>query len=155
LTFGGNVILVLHDWGSALGFDWARQHRDRVQGIAFMESIVAKLTWRDFPGEFGQQLGRFRSPEGEQMVLEHNMFIEGVLPQLVMRQLSDEEMTHYRRPFASPGEDRRPALSWVRSLPVEGQLPDVAAVVNEYSTWLAGSDVPKLFINAEPGAFIK
>jgi haloalkane dehalogenase len=154
LDLGDNVTLVLHDWGSALGFDWAGQHRDRVQAIAFMEAIVAETTWQDFPGDFGQLLGKFRSPEGEQMALEQNMFIEGVLPQLVMRQLSDEEMSHYRQPFGRPGEDRRPTLSWVRSFPIEGKPSDVAAVVNEYSTWLAGSDLPKLFINAEPGAFI-
>jgi haloalkane dehalogenase len=154
LDLGGNIILVLHDWGSALGFDWASQHRDRVQGIAFMEAIVTQARWRDFPGDFVELFQRFRSPEGERMILEQNIFVEGVLPGLIQRQLSDEEMDHYRQPFIHQGEDRRPTLSWPRNVPIEGEPADVIAVVNEYSKWLAGSDVPKLFINAEPGEII-
>jgi haloalkane dehalogenase len=155
LDLGGNVTLVLHDWGSALGFDWASQHRDRVQGIAFMEAIVTPTTWPEFPSDFRELFQRFRSPEGERLVLEQNIFVEGVLPGGIQRQLSDEEMNHYRQPFASPGEDRRPTLSWPRNLPIDGGPADVVAVVNEYSKWLAGSDVPKLFINAEPGAIVR
>jgi len=151
LDLGDNVILVLHDWGSALGFDWARQHPDRVQGIAFMESIVAGSSWRDFPRDVVELFRGFRSPAGERMVLEQNVWVEAVLPALIQRQLSDEEMDHYRQPFASPGEDRRPTLSWPRNLPIEGEPAGVTAVVNSYGTWLAASDVPKLFINAEPG----
>lgn len=154
LDIGGNVILVLHDWGSGLGFDWACQHRDRVQGIVFMEAIVAEQRWADFPGNFRDVFQGFRSPEGERMVLEQNLFVERVLPQLILRQLSDEEMSRYRQPFASPGEDRRPTLSWPRSIPIDGEPAHVVAVVEEYSKWLAASDVPKLFINAEPGAII-
>jgi haloalkane dehalogenase len=154
LDLGGNVILVLHDWGSVLGFDWARQHPDRVQGIAFMEGIVARPQWADFPDDVVSMFQGFRSPAGEHMVLEQNLWIEGVLPALIQRQLSDEEMEHYRRPFASPGEDRRPTLSWPRHLPVEGDPADVTAVVDEYGRWLAGSEVPKLFINAEPGEIV-
>jgi haloalkane dehalogenase len=148
------VILVLHDWGSAVGFDWACQHRDRVQGIAFMEGIVTPPRWTDFPDDVVNMFQGFRSPAGEHMVLEQNLWIEGVLPALIQRQLSDEEMDHYRLPFASPGEDRRPTLSWPRQLPVEGDPADVTAIVNEYGKWLAGSDVPKIFINAEPGEII-
>jgi haloalkane dehalogenase len=152
LDLGANVTLVLHDWGSALGFDWASQHSDRIQGIAFMEAIVTPQTWAEFSSDFRELFQRFRSPEGERLVLEQNIFVEGVLPGLIQRQLSDEEMDHYRRPFVSPGEGRRPTLSWPRNIPVDGEPADVAAIVNGYSRWLSGSDVPKLFINAEPGA---
>ena len=154
LDLGGNVILVLHDWGSVVGFDWASQHPDRVQGIAFMEGIVTQPRWTDFPDDVVNLFQGFRSPAGEHMVLEQNLWIEGVLPALIQRRLSDEEMDHYRLPFARGGEDRRPTLSWPRQLPVEGDPADVTAIVNEYGQWLAGSDVPKLFINAEPGEII-
>jgi haloalkane dehalogenase len=154
LDLGDNVLLVLHDWGSALGFDWAYQHRDRVQGIAFMEALAAPSRWADFPDDVVNLFRGFRSPAGEHMVLEQNLWIEGVLPALIQRQLSDEEMDHYRQPFASPGEDRRPTLSWPRNLPIDGEPADVVAMVNDYGQWLAGSDVPKLFINAEPGETI-
>jgi haloalkane dehalogenase len=154
LDLGDNVILVLHDWGSVVGFDWARQHADRVQGIAFMEGIVTESLWSDFPPDVVQLFQGFRSPGGEHMVLDQNLWIEAVLPALIQRKLTDEEMDHYRRPFAAPGEDRRPTLSWPRGLPVEGQPADVSAVVREYGQWLAGSDVAKLFINAEPGEII-
>ena len=154
LDLGDNVILVLHDWGSVVGFDWASQHPDRVQGVAFMEGIVTQPRWTDFPDDVVNLFQGFRSPAGEHMVLEQNLWIEGVLPALIQRQLSDEEMDHYRLPFARGGEDRRPTLSWPRQLPVEGDPADVTAIVNEYGQWLAGSDVPKLFINAEPGEII-
>ena len=154
LDLGGNVTLVLHDWGSALGFDWASQHHGRVRGIAFMEAIVTPATWPEFPSDFRELFQGFRSPEGERLVLEQNIFVEGVLPGLIQRQLSDQEMDHYRKPFVNPGEDRRPTLSWPRNIPIDGEPADVVAVVNEYSKWLAESDVPKLFINAEPGAIV-
>jgi haloalkane dehalogenase len=154
LDLGDNVTLVLHDWGSVLGFDWANQHRDRIQGIAFMEAIVAPMTWSEFPSAVRQLFQGFRSPAGERMVLEQNIFVESVLPAQIRRQLSDEEMDHYRRPFANPGEERRPTLSWPRNLPIDGEPADVVSVVNDYSSWLANSDVPKLFINAEPGAVV-
>jgi len=154
LDLGDNVLLVLHDWGSALGFDWAYQHRDRIQGIAFMEALAAPSRWAEFPDDVVNLFRGFRSPAGEHMVLEQNLWIEGVLPALIQRQLSDEEMDHYRQPFASPGEGRRPTLSWPRNLPIDGEPAGVVAIVNEYGKWLAGSDVPKLFINAEPGETI-
>jgi haloalkane dehalogenase len=154
LDLGDNVILVLHDWGSALGFDWACRHRDRIQGIAFMEALAAPSRWTEFSDDVVNLFQGFRSPAGEHMVLDQNLWIEGVLPALIQRQLSDEEMDHYRQPFASPGEDRRPTLSWPRNLPIDGEPADVVAVVNEYGKWLAESDVPKLFINAEPGEII-
>jgi haloalkane dehalogenase len=154
LDLGDKVTLVLHDWGSVLGFDWANQHRDRVQGVAFMEAIVAPMAWSEFPSAVRQLFQGFRSPRGERMVLEQNIFVESVLPAQIRRQLNDEEMGHYRQPFANPGEDRRPTLSWPRNLPIDGEPADVVSVVNDYSSWLADSDVPKLFINAEPGAVV-
>jgi haloalkane dehalogenase len=157
LDLGDNVTLVLHDWGSALGFDWANQHRDRVQGIAFMESIVTPMTWSEVPPPPPDIRGvfeGFRSPQGEQMVLEQNIFIEAVLPAGMARQLSDEEMDHYRKPFANAGESRRPTLSWPRNIPIDDQPADVASVVNDYSSWLAQSNVPKLFVNADPGSIV-
>jgi haloalkane dehalogenase len=155
LDLGDRVILVLHDWGSALGFDWANQHRDRVAGIAYMEAVAMPIEWSDFPGPMRSVFQGFRSPEGESMVLEQNMFVEAVLPASVKRKLTDEEMEHYRQPFADPGEDRRPTLSWPRNIPIEGEPADVVATVAEYGEWLSHSDVPKLFVKAEPGALIR
>jgi haloalkane dehalogenase len=155
LDLGDNVTLVLHDWGTVLGFDWANQHRDRVRGIAFMEGIVTPRAWSDFPSDFRGVFEGFRSPAGERMVLEQNLFVEALLPALILRRLSDEEMDHYRAPFANPGEDRRPTLSWPRNIPIDGEPADVVAVVNDYSSWLAESDIPKLFINAEPGFIVR
>ncbi|BBZ75599.1 haloalkane dehalogenase 3 [Mycolicibacterium anyangense] len=155
LDLGDNVILVLHDWGTALGFDWANQHRDRVAGIAFMEGIAKPIGWSDFPNRVRPVFQGFRSPQGEQMVLTDNMFVEQVLPASILRTLSDEEMEHYRRPFATPGEDRRPTLSWPRNIPIDGEPADVAKVVSDYAAWLETSTVPKLFVNAEPGALMR
>jgi len=155
LELGDRVILVLHDWGSALGFDWANQHRDRVAGIAYMEAIAMPINWADFPGPVSDVFQGFRSPEGESMVLEQNLFVEAVLPGAINRKLTDEEMDHYREPYRTPGEDRRPTLSWPRNIPIEGEPADVVAIVEEYGAWLAQSDVPKLFVNAEPGAITR
>ena len=154
LNLGDRVVLVLHDWGSVLGFDWANQHRDRVQGIAYMEAIVTAMTWTDFHPSVRGVFQGFRSPQGEQMVLEQNIFVERVLPGAIRRRLSDEEMNHYRRPFVDPGEDRRPTLSWPRNIPIDGEPAQVTALVNEYRGWLEESHVPKLFVNAEPGAIL-
>jgi haloalkane dehalogenase len=154
LDLRDNVTLVLHDWGSVLGFDWANQHRDRVQGIAFMEAIVTPISWSEFPPKIRSVFEGFRSARGETMVLEQNIFIERVLPAGMARQLSEEEMDHYRRPFLNPGESRRPTLSWPRNIPIDGQPVEVVSVVNDYGSWLAESDVPKLFVNAEPGLIV-
>jgi haloalkane dehalogenase len=155
LELGDRVVLVLHDWGGALGLDWANQHRDRVQGIAYMESVVMPISWSDFPAPVAGVFQGFRSSAGEQMVLEQNMFVENVLPGGVRRQITDEEMDHYREPFRNPGEDRRPTLSWPRNIPIDGEPADVVEVVKNYGSWLATSDVPKLFVNGEPGAIIR
>jgi haloalkane dehalogenase len=149
-----NVTLVVHDWGSALGFDWANRHRDAVRGIAFMEAIVRPLTWEEWPDAATGVFRGFRSDAGEKMVLEDNVFVERVLPGSVLRGLTEAEMAVYRRPFARPGEDRRPTLTWPRQIPLDGEPPDVVDIVQAYADWLSGSDVPKLFVNAEPGAIL-
>src|SRR5215467_10968902 len=149
------VTLVLHDWGSALGFDWANRHPEAVKGIAFMEAIVAPQG-RDHWDKMGMgpTLQALRSEAGEAMVLQNNYFIEEILPNAILRKLSDEEMAEYRRPFAKPGEGRRPTLTWPREIPIEGEPADTAAIVGAYAEWLATSPVPKLFIKAEPGALL-
>jgi len=155
LDLGDNITLVLPRLGIGAGLrlgepaprpgtghrvHGSRRHPDKLVGLP------QRRSW----GVSGH-----RSPDGEKMVLEQNIFVEGVLPGAIQRQLSDEEMDHYRAPFVHPGEDRRPTLSWPRNIPIDGQPADVVSVVEDYSRWLADSDVPKLFINAEPGALIR
>ena len=150
-----NVTLVIHDWGSALGFDWANRHRDSVAGIAYMEAIVMPLTWAQWPKAVTPVFQAFRSPKGEEMVLEHNAFVEQVLPGAVLRKLEDAEMDAYRAPFSEAGEARRPTLTWPRQIPLEGEPADVVEIVRDYGTWLNECEVPKLFVNAEPGAILR
>ncbi len=150
-----DVTLVVHDWGSALGFDWANRHRDRVKGIAYMEAIVRPLVWTEMPSAVRPVFQGFRSPAGEAMVLEQNVFVEQVLPGAVMRVLSDAEMTVYRRPYQEPGESRRPTLTWPRQIPIDGEPADVVEIVRSYGTWLAAAAVPKLLIVAQPGALLR
>jgi haloalkane dehalogenase len=145
------VTFVVHDWGSALAFDWARRHPDAVRGIAYMEAIIKPYTWSEMVGPGRKAFEALRSPAGEQMVLEQNSFIEFNLPAGVMRKLSDEEMAEYRRPFAQPGEGRRPTLTWPRQLPIDGEPADVTEIVTAYDEWLSSSPVPKLYIKANPG----
>ena len=149
-----NAVFVVHDWGSALGFDWARRHPTAVQGLAYMEALVRPLTWDEWPQAARQVFQGFRSPAGEDMVLERNLFVERVLPGSILRELSEEEMAEYRRPYLAAGEDRRPTLSWPRQIPIDGEPADVVEIVEAYAAWLSTSDVPKLFINAEPGAIL-
>jgi haloalkane dehalogenase len=149
-----DVTLVVHDWGSALGFAWARRHPAAVRGIAYMEAIVAPLGWADWPEAARDVFRAFRSPAGEQMILERNLFIEAVLPGSILRRLTEEEMAEYRRPFATPGEARRPMLTWPRQIPLDGEPADVDEIVAAYAAWLATSPVPKLFVNADPGAIL-
>jgi haloalkane dehalogenase len=149
-----DVTLVVHDWGSALGFDWAERHRDRVKGIAYMEAIVRPLTWAEWPDAARGVFQGFRSPAGEDLVLERNVFVERVLPGSILRKLTEEEMAVYRRPFAGPGEGRRPTLTWPRQIPIDGEPAEVVEIVSRYADWLAGADVPKLFVDAEPGAIL-
>jgi haloalkane dehalogenase len=154
LNLGGKIIMVLHDWGSALGFDWACRNPNRVKGIAYMEAIVAPLTWEDWPETARRVFQGFRSEIGEEMILQKNMFVERVLPHSVIRKLDEEEMEVYRRPFASAGEDRRPTLTWPRMIPIDGEPTHMVKLVEDYGAWLAQNDLPKLFINADPGSIL-
>jgi len=149
-----NVILVGHDWGSALGFYWAHRHPERVRAIAYMEAMVRPMTWEEWPETAREVFHALRSEAGEEMVLEKNMFVERILPGSVMRNLTEEEMETYRRPYAEPGESRRPTLTWPREIPLGGQPEDVAAIVGDYSEWLSVSEVAKLFINVDPGLIL-
>jgi len=148
------VTLVVHDWGSALGFDWANRHRGQVKGIAYMEAIVRPLAWAEWPEPIRKLFQGFRSPAGEAMVLEKNVFVERVLPGSVLRGLTEAEMAVYRRPYLEPGEARRPTLTWPREIPLGGEPKDVVAIAQAYADWLAQSAVPKLLINADPGAIL-
>jgi haloalkane dehalogenase len=150
----GNTTLVLHDWGSVLGFDWARRNADRVHGIAYMEGIVRPVSWNDWPESARSIFQGFRSTAGEDMILNKNLFIERVLPGSIIRKLTDQEMAEYRRPFEAPGEGRRPTLSWPRQIPIDGEPEEVCDIVSACGEWLTGCPVPKLFINAEPGAIL-
>ena len=154
LGLTSNMTLVCHDWGSALAFHWAHRHSERVKGIAYMEAIVGPLTWDNWPDDATRIFQGMRSDAGEGMVLEKNMFVERVLPASVIRELTVEEMEVYRKPYLEPGESRRPTLTWPREIPIEGEPADVHEIATAYSRWLASSDVPKLFINAEPGAIL-
>jgi len=154
LALGDKIVFVIHDWGSALGFEWARRHPERVAGIVYMEALVTPVTWADWPENARRAFQGFRSDGGDDMILAKNMFVERVLPGSILRQLTDAEMAEYRRPFAASGEDRRPSLSWPRQIPIEGEPADVVKVVKDYSAWLGTSDTPKLFVNADPGSIL-
>lgn len=149
-----NVTLVMHDWGSALGFHWARRHRERIRGLIYMEALVRPVTWEEWPEPARKIFQAMRSPAGEEMVLQKNIFVERILPASVLRGLTEEEMAVYRRPYLEPGESRRPTLTWPREIPVNGEPADVVAVVDGYARWLAVSEIPKLFINADPGVIL-
>ena len=154
LGITNNVTLVIHDWGSALGFEWAMRNPERVKAIVYMEAIVRPMSWDEWPEAIRPLFAAFRSDAGETMVLEKNVFVDRVLPGSVLRGLTDAEMEVYRRPFKTAGEDRRPTLSWPRHIPLDGEPADVCAVVDAYGKWLSECDIPKLFINAEPGAIL-
>ena len=155
LAVGDDLIWVIHDWGSALGFHWARRHSERVSGIAYMEALVAPVpSWDDWNEASRRVFQGFRSENGEAMVLEKNIFVERVLPGSILRDLSEAEMAAYLAPFAIPCEDRRPTLSWPRQIPIAGEPAEVVSMVADYADWLSRSEIPKLFINAEPGAIL-
>lgn len=145
------VTFVVHDWGAALGFDWAYRHPDAVKGIAYMEGIIKPRSWSELPERGRKIFQALRSEDGEQMVLEHNSFIETNLPIGILRKLTEEDMTEYRRPFSLPGEGRRPTLTWPRQLPFDGYPADVTDIVTTYGEWMAESSFPKLFVNCDPG----
>ena len=154
LSVKENIILVIHDWGSALGFDFAADFPEKVAGICYMEAIVKAMSWELWPDSATDIFKTFRSPAGEEVVLEKNVFVERVLPASIMRKLSDEEMAAYLKPFANPGEDRRPTLTWPRQIPIENEPKAVCEIVERYSRIISESDTPKLFINAEPGMIL-
>ena len=149
-----NVVLVGHDWGSALGFHWARNHPDLVRGIAYMEALVSPVQWSEWPEAARGIFQGFRSEKGEDLVLSRNLFVEAVLPNSIIRKLTDEEMDHYRAPFSTP-DDRQPTLNWPRQIPIDGEPVEMVELVTEYGRWLEQSvTLPKLFINAEPGSIL-
>ncbi len=149
------LTLVLHDWGSALGFHYARRHEGNVRGIAFMEAIVRPLTWDEWPRTVRGLFQQFRTPEvGWDLVVNRNAFVEQVLPGAIMRKLTDEEMARYREPFSDPAA-RRPVWRWPNEIPVDGRPADVSALVDDYSAWLGASAVPKLLLHAQPGAILR
>ena len=148
-----NITLVIHDWGSGLGFHWARLNPESVKGIAYMEAIVMPMTWEDWPESARGIFQGFRSPKGEDLVLERNMFVEAVLPSSIIRDLSDEEMAAYRAPFDSP-EHRQPTLNWPRQIPINGEPPHMVERVDAYAAFMAKTDIPKLFVNADPGSIL-
>ena len=149
-----NITFVVHDWGSALGFDWTFRHPSKVKGIAYMEAILIEYGWSDWPEDARKIFQGFRSPAGEEMVLDKNYFVELVLPASIIRKLTPTEMDEYRRPFLNSGEARRPTLTWPRQIPIERQPKEVVEIVKAYGQWLSKSHIPKLFINAEPGAIL-
>ena len=153
MDLGDKLTFVIHDWGSALGFHWARRHPERVKGLVYMEAIVRPVTWEEWPPAAAGIFSGFRSEAGEGMVLEKNVFVERVLPGSCIRDISDT-METYRLPYLEPGESRRPTLTWPREIPINGEPPDVVEIVQTYADWLSTSDVAKLLVNAEPGAIL-
>ncbi len=149
-----DVTLVMHDWGSALGFFWAQRHPERVKALVYMEAIVRPVTWEEWPEAARKVFQAMRSPAGEEMVLQKNIFVERILPASVMRGLTPEEHAVYRKPYLEPGESRRPTLTWPREIPIDGEPVDVAGIVASYAAWLRTSPVPKLFVNAGPGSIL-
>ena len=149
----GNIILVLHDWGSALGFYWAYRHPEQIRAIAYMEALVEPRRWEDFPNGRDAMFRALRSEQGERMVLDDNFFVETVLPKSIIRTLTPPEMEAYRAPFKTR-EARLPTLVWPREIPIDGDPADVAEIVEQYGQWLSVSRIPKLLISAEPGALL-
>jgi haloalkane dehalogenase len=145
------VLLVVHDWGSALGFDWVRRYPERVRGLAYMEAIVGPRDWSSLPPPAAEMFQALRSTKGEEMILQDNFFVEHILPAGILRKLTAEEHDEYRRPFREAGEARRPTLAWPRQLPFSGEPRVICEVVERYTAFLAQSPLPKLFVNAEPG----
>jgi haloalkane dehalogenase len=149
-----DVVLVGHDWGGVLAVDWARRHPDAVRGIAYLETLVAPVTW-DSPNAPAPALfRRLRGAEGERLVLTDNVFVEAVLPSGTLRTLTADELAAYRSPYVEPGEGRRPMLTWAREIPIDGTPADVHAIVTANAAWMASSRVPKLFVNGDPGALL-
>ena len=153
LEINKNITFVIHDWGSALGFNWAYEHQQNVKGICYMEAIVKNITWNDWPEDAKSIFQGFRSDAGENLILKKNLFIEGILPNAIIRNLTESEMSVYRRPFIKE-IDRRPTLDWPRQIPINNEPEDVCKIVEDYSSWMSLNEIPKLFINADPGSIL-
>jgi len=154
LEINNNVTLVGHDWGGALAFDWGRRHAQAVRGVAYMETILTPYTWDTWPEAARSIFQAMRSDAGESIVLEKNVFVERILPSSIIRDLTEDEMKVYLKPFVEPGESRRPTLTWPREIPIDGKPADMVEVVEANRDWLSGPDVPKLFVNADPGSIV-
>ena len=154
LDLGDHIHLVIHDWGSAMGFQYARENPDRIKSISFMEAIVMPLQWEQWPENARNIFQLMRSEAGEEIVLEKNVFVERILLNDSANGFSDEERAEYIRPFTNPGEDRRPTLTWPRQIPIEGEPSEVVEEVSKNGEFHKDSDIPKLFINAEPGSIL-
>ncbi|MFK7898237.1 MAG: haloalkane dehalogenase [Myxococcota bacterium] len=153
LGLDANVTLVIHDWGSGLGFHWAKNHSDAVRGIAYMEAIVRPVTWDDWPESARGIFQGFRSEKGEDLVLQRNMFVEAVLPSAILRDLTEAEKAQYRAPFSTP-DDRQPTLNWPRHIPIDGEPAHMVELVSAYAEWMSKNEIPKLFVNADPGSIL-
>jgi haloalkane dehalogenase len=154
LEISNNVTLVVHDWGGALGFDWGRKNPEAVKRVVFMETIVTPLTWDDWPESAVSVFQGMRSEAGEEMVLTKNVFVERILPASVLTPIPEEDMTVYKKPYLETGESRRPTLTWPREIPIDGDPQYMVGVVEANEQWLSGADVPKLFVNADPGSIL-
>ncbi|MEE8172837.1 MAG: haloalkane dehalogenase [Alphaproteobacteria bacterium] len=149
-----NVLFVAHDWGGPLAFDWLRRHGEAAKGVAYMETIVTPMSWDGWPEEARELFQAFRSPAGEKIVLEKNVFVERVLPGSILRDLGEAEMAVYRRPYTEPGESRRPTLTWPRQLPIDGEPADVTDIVRANDAFMTASQMPKLLVSGDPGAIL-
>ena len=154
LDLGNNIHLIIHDWGSAMGFQFARENPDRIKSITYMEAIVMPLTWEQWPDAATKIFGLFRSEAGEELVLEKNFFVERILLADSATGYTDEEKAEYIRPFINAGEDRRPTLTWPRQIPLDGEPSEVVEEVRKNSEFHKVSNIPKLFINADPGSIL-
>jgi haloalkane dehalogenase len=155
LDLGDRVTLVIHDWGSALGFDWAFRHEPRVAGIAYMEAIVQPIrSWDEWPPNARGIFQGMRSDAGEELCLEKNLFVEAILPNAIISGLTAAEMAVYRAPFEEPGEARRPTLTWPRQIPIDGSPVETVEIVQAYADWMNTNEIPKLFIDADPGSIL-
>ncbi len=154
LDLGDNIHLIIHDWGSAMGFQFARENQDRIKSITYMEAIVMPLTWDQWPDPATKIFGLFRSEAGEELVLEKNFFVERILLADSSTGYTEEEENEYIRPFINPGEDRRPTLTWPRQIPLDGEPSEVVEEVRLNAEFHKESDIPKLFINADPGSIL-
>ena len=149
-----DVVLVGHDWGGAFAMDWARRHPGAVRGIVYFETLVCSRSWDEMDQSARSLFERLRSPEGEDLVLKDNVFIEKLFPARILRSLSEAEMAVYRRPYLQPGEDRRPTLQFPREIPVDDAPEHTAQIVKDYGDWMATNDIPKLLISGDPGVIL-